>query len=82
MSLKSTMLAIAAAATLATGMTAATTSSAEAGYFVKVKHGHHGFHGHFYRPRFYYPAYHSCFWKPRQIWTYHGPAWVSKRVCY
>jgi hypothetical protein len=79
MTIKQTMIAIAAAATMAAGMTAATTSSAQAGYGYKHHYGfkHHGF----YKPHFYVPRVH-CFYKPKKVWTYHGPVWVSKRVCY
>ena len=77
---KKTLIALAAAATLATG-TLATTSSAQA--FYVVHHNHHWGHG--WGPGWGYGygyGYGGCFWKSHKVWTPYGPEIVSKKVCY
>jgi hypothetical protein len=83
---KKTLIALAAAATLA-GATVATTSSAQAGGFVvKIGHGYHGGHGyyghHYYKPwKHYGYGYGGCYWTKVKVWTHYGPEWISKKVC-
>lgn len=81
MTMKQTMLAFAAAAVVATGALTATASTAEAGhkhFKVYKPFKHHNF----YHKRVYFPRHYGCFWKKTKVWTYHGPVWVSKKVCY
>ena len=29
-----------------------------------------------------YGGGYSCFYKQVKVWTYYGPEWISKKVCY
>ncbi|MEJ1159475.1 hypothetical protein [Prosthecomicrobium sp. N25] len=66
-------------ATVIAGGSVATATSASAGYF-----HHHGYYAphYVYRPYVNYYYAPACHYKTVQIWTYHGPAWVEKKVCY
>jgi hypothetical protein len=81
-----TFAAIATAAVLAAGSVAIATPAQaghHGGFVVKFKgHGHfgHGGYGHGYGYGHVYVP--TCFIKHVQVWTYHGPAIVAKKVCH